>query len=215
MIVTFVIIIYSRDFQSDLASKYGNSTCPTQTIDKSDAYEDQQKSKSERTGLMHCFCSQEFKEDGYKVRDIKFDAGETYCKDWLSDYSINITLVWCMVMVMSMVNVALKIALRMISQFEKRHDKTDLVISNTFKMLFVQFFNTAIIILLVNLKIHGTPGWFPILHGEYFNFTTEWYNQIGVSIILTMMISIISPHIANGAFHLRFFCKRWCDRKCT
>lgn len=55
MIVTFVIIVFSRDYQSSLTNKYGNSSCPTSTISKSDAYTDYQKAESERAGLMSCY----------------------------------------------------------------------------------------------------------------------------------------------------------------
>jgi hypothetical protein len=120
-----------------------------------------------------------------------------------------------MVLVMSAINVMLKVALRLISVYEKRQDKTDLVISNTFKMFFVQFFNTAIIILVVNASLDFMPSWSPILNGKYDDFTTEWYKQIGVSIILTMLIGIVSPHFANGLFYLRGACKRLYDRRCT
>ena len=120
-----------------------------------------------------------------------------------------------MVLVISMINVMLKVALRIISVYERRHDKTDLVISNTFKMFIVQFFNTAVIILIVNAKVDFVPSWFPILNGEYDDFTTEWYKQIGVSIILTMLIGIFSPHLANSLYWIRGACKRWRDRKWT
>jgi len=113
-----------------------------------------------------------------------------------------------MALVMAMINVMLKVAMRLISAFERRHDKTDMVISNTLKMFIVQFFNTSIIILIVNAKFNFMPSWSPILNGQFEDFTTEWYKQIGVSIIFTMLIGIVSPHIANGMFHLRFFIKR-------
>lgn len=215
MIITAIIVIYSRDYQSSVSSEYGNTICPSTSVSKSDAYYDQLKDKSERTGLMHCYCVQEYKHKGFDITKITFDNGKHYCRSWLWDYSINTLIVWCMVVVISMINVMLKVALRIISGYEKRHDKTDLVISNTYKMFIVQFINTGILILIVNAQISGVPGWLPILNGDYDDFSTGWYKQVGVAIIFTMMIGIISPHIANGMFHLKFFCKRCHDRKCT
>ena len=215
MIITAVIIVYSREFQSSTNDEYGDGICPSNDVTQDDALQDQLKAKSERSGLMYCYCIEQFASKGFDVRDIRFSDGNTYCDDWLTDYSVNTLIIWSMVMVISMVNVMLKTAMRMISVYERRHDKTDLVISNTIKMFIVQFINTAVLILVVNAQVDGTPDWFPVLNGQYDDFTTEWYKQIGVSIILTMMIGIISPHIANGMFHCRFFCKRWIDRKCT
>lgn len=65
------------------------------------------------------------------------------------------------------------------------------------------------------------PSWLPILNGDYDDFTSEWYKQVGVSIILTMLLGIFSPHLANGVYWLkdaiiRFWDRRWtCDRKRT
>ena len=154
---------------------------------------------------MYCYCVNQYRSKGFDITDITFPNGEKYCGDWLNEFIINTLITWGMVMVISFVNVALKTAMRIISAYEKRHDKTDVVKSNTLKMFIVQFINTGIIILIVNAQISGTPGWLPVFNGEYDDFTTAWYKQIGVSIILTMMIGIISPHIANGMFHCKFF----------
>jgi len=53
MILTFIIIVYARDFQSSLSEKYGDSNCPSDTVLKIDAYNDQLKDRADRTGLMH------------------------------------------------------------------------------------------------------------------------------------------------------------------
>jgi hypothetical protein len=139
MIFTFAIIVYSRYYQSSLSEKYGSSSCPSDKITQEEAYADYMKPQAERSGLMNCYCSQEYKTMAFNVKNIVFSNGEKYCEDWLLNYSVNNALIWCMVIVMSMINVALKVGLRIISVFERRHDKTDLVISNTFKMFFVQF----------------------------------------------------------------------------
>lgn len=215
MILSFAIIVYSRDYQSTLSDKYGNSSCPSTEILQEDAVTDYLKAASEKVGLMNCYCMQEYKDLGFDVKDIKFSNGEKYCDDWLFSYSVNNALIWCMVLVMSMINVMLKVAMRILSAFERRHDKTDLVISNTFKMFIVQFVNTALIILIVNAKLDFMPSWSPIFNGEYEDFTTEWYKQIGVSIILTMLIGIFSPHIANGMFWAKGALVRCWDRRCT
>jgi hypothetical protein len=203
MILSFVIIIYSKNYEASLRDNFGTGSCPNFEISLLDAYEDQQAEAGERTGLMHCYCKEQYRDIRFDVRDIEFPNGENYCADWLYDYSVNNALIWAMVLVMSMINVMLKVAMRIISAFERRHDKTDLVISNTFKMFAVQFCNTAIIILLVNAQLDFVPGWFPIFNGAYDDFTVDWYKQIGVSIILTMMIGIVSPHLANSMFWMK------------
>lgn len=215
MVLSFIIIVYSRDYQSTLSSKYGTSSCPKSTVTQTDAYNDYQKAESQRSGLMSCYCLQEFKTRGYDVTNIQFSDSKYYCNDWIYTYSVSNAFIWFMVFMMSAINVFLKTALRLFSAYERRHDKTDLVISNTFKMFIVQFLNTGIIILVVNAKFDFMPSWSPILNGDYDDFTSEWYKHIGVSIILTMLIGIFSPHLANGTFWLIGSLKRLCDRRCS
>jgi succinate dehydrogenase hydrophobic anchor subunit len=110
------------------------------------------------------------------------------------------------------INVAIKVLLRFASKLERRHDKTDEVISNTFKMFVTQFFNTIILLLLVNFKLGFLPSWFPILGGDYDDFTSQWYSEVGTAILLTMFFSIFGPHLANLGFHSIFAVKRCIDR---
>ncbi|CAI2368472.1 unnamed protein product [Moneuplotes crassus] len=215
MIATFIIIVFSRSVEHSLRDDYGSGSCPKFDIDQEDALQDQLKESKERSGLMHCYCVQQFDDKGYDVRNIEFSNGNHYCNDWVVKYSLNNAMIWGVVFMISLINVYLKVILRIISVHERRHDKTDLVISNTFKMFFVQFFNTAIIILIVNANIKFMPSWSPIFNGEYKDFTTDWYRQIGVSIILTMLFGIFSPHLANSMFWIAGAFFRWKDRYFT
>lgn len=64
------------------------------------------------------------------------------------------------------------------SQLEMSHTKTQQIYSSTIKMFIVQFTNTALIILLVNWNLASTynlPTNFPILTGQYDNFSEDWY----------------------------------------
>ena len=121
-----------------------------------------------------------------------------------------------MVFVINTVNIMLKFVLRIIIKHERKHDLTQQVISTTFLLFFVTFFNTSCILLLINMNIDiGLPDWFPILAGDYGEFTTEWYWAIGASILMTMIIGIISPHIANSFWWMLAFVKKCWDRKMT
>lgn len=71
------------------------------------------------------------------------------------------------------------------------------------KMWVLQFFNTAIILLIVENRLAGT-GLIQIaleyagLNGLFFNgtysdFTPEWYDVVGITIFTTALINGISP----------------------
>jgi len=84
-------------------------------------------------------------------------------------------------------------------------------------MFLVQFINTGIIILLVNadLQIEFLPNNFPILKGDYADFTIEWYRVVGTTIVLTMILNVFSPHFSNFCWMIFRGCKRCRDRGCS
>ena len=69
----------------------------------------------------------------------------------------------------------------------------------TVKLLYATFFNTAIIVLIVNAKIPNI-GLFSsfqwLFQGDYTDFYREWYSAAGVGIFTTMIINIIAPQLA-------------------
>ena len=80
----------------------------------------------------------------------------------------------------------------------------------------VQFFNMAILLLVVNYKYNkidlGEKS--PILKGKYKDFTGGWYGDVGSAIVITVFLTSLSP-IMNMVFWGFTFCLRCCDRKCT
>lgn len=92
------------------------------------------------------------------------------------------------------------------------------------KMWVLQFFNTAIILLIVKnnlagngliktaLSTVGLNGLF--FNGDYSDFTPEWYDVVGITIFTTAFINGISPVFTFSQFALAKF-SRCIDRKCT
>jgi hypothetical protein len=103
------------------------------------------------------------------------------------------------------INQVLKIALKIIVSFEKRHTTNQRDGSLAENIFYAQFMNTAIIALAVNadvsyyvsqLKFLGKNG-FGILTGEFRDFTSRWYMTVGAGIIPTCFAACISPNIAH------------------
>lgn len=100
-------------------------------------------------------------------------------------------------MVIIFINTVLKAILRRIASFEKRRNLTSELISSTQKMFFAQFINTAIVLLLIN----GGITWITIGKENTFDdFTVEWYREVGSTLTMTMMFSVVTPHISNACF---------------
>lgn len=79
----------------------------------------------------------------------------------------------------------------------------------------VEFINTAVIILLVNFRLNFYLYGIPIIAGQYSEFSVDWYRMVGSTIILTMLLRLITPHIITSFYILIKLCKRWYDRKWT
>ena len=124
-------------------------------------------------------------------------------------------------------NVVLKMVLKKLINFEGPKDKTALITSLTIKLFLASLVNTAFLTLLINGNINLFLGdnvdqdtvdninEYGVLGGGYDDFGEEWYLNIGVPIIVTMIINMLSPHIT--AF-VEWAIKRytqWRDRGCS
>ena len=83
----------------------------------------------------------------------------------------------------------------------------------------IQFFNTAILILLVNayFKEFNMPEFLKVAlpEGIYPDLTFEWYSNLGKGFVFTMLINILQPVLAfliSYFIRLFFICR---DRGCT
>ena len=66
-----------------------------------------------------------------------------------------------------------------------------------------QFFNTGILILLAgsNLSETSIPFLNRVLKGQYTDFNSEWYNDIGATIQQAMVVSALMPLIEFGMYY--------------
>lgn len=79
-----------------------------------------------------------------------------------------------------------------------------------------EFINMVLLLLLVNAKVPelSIPDSFP-LGGRFADFNVPWYRSVGSTIMLTMLLNVIVPHIAENIFYLIALFKRWRDRGYT
>ena len=83
------------------------------------------------------------------------------------------------------------------------------------KMFIIQFINTGLVIFLVNAQFGITIDNFPVFAGQYNEFSVDWYRLIGSTIVLTMIVSTVTPHVANGVGILLEAFALCRDRKCS
>ena len=109
--------------------------------------------------------------------------------------------------VLMIVNILLERLIRTFAYYEKHHSLVNLELSVTKRMFVTLFFNTGVVLLLVNANVDGSGG---VLSGLYSDFTPDWYANVGTQLVLTMVLNIFAPHILAVGLHLQYLIKtRW------
>ncbi len=70
---------------------------------------------------------------------------------------------------------------------------------------------------MVNAKVTEVrlPDYIPLFGGKYNDFSVEWYRVVGSTIVLTMIIQIVTPHIGFVIEMIKKSVARCWDRGCT
>lgn len=96
------------------------------------------------------------------------------------------------------VNLILKLVTKSLTKFEKHHSLTRMQESITNKLFVGLFLNTAVVLLIVNTYFKSNVSQFGLsiaFDGIYTDFDYEWAVHVGASIILTMVLNTVNPHL--------------------
>eukprot|EP01083_Nonionella_stella_P011988 34018_1 len=148
-----------------------------------------------------CLCSQLSASQMYDEYEL--------CSDYLTNMSISNALIGGSAAIIIVINLALKFISRCLVNFEKHTSLTKMERELTWKMFVGLFFNTALIILCVNAKFESLNLMF-LFEGEYEDFEPEWYQVVGVSLLLTMIMNIANPHLIPIVMYPFQRCSLWC-----
>lgn len=142
---------------------------------------------------------------------MKFPDDGNYCSQWLINYTRLRSLVYLTPLVIIMINAMLTMFLRKVVVVEKRRNLTSELISATLKMFIAQFLNTAVVLLVIN----GGIPWITYSKDALDDFSVEWYREVGSTLVMTMLLNVITPHISNFMWQLIYGSMRCCDRSCS
>ena len=78
-----------------------------------------------------------------------------------------------------------------------------------------QFFNTAVLLLLVNANLPAAGINIKFFDGPYPDFDFSWYPNIGMVIVQTMVINIFTPLIEFVPYYFLRNFKRFLDKECS
>ncbi|OWZ24203.1 TRNA (guanineN(7))methyltransferase [Phytophthora megakarya] len=154
---------------------------------------------------------------------------EMLCRSWATTFVTTKILSIASVLLVVVANLILARVLNGLVAVEKHHTESSLVVSRVTKVFLAQFCNTALLMLVINAnanyfsssptvpEVGTTTGGFSlgalqILNGDYSDFSSEWYNDVGVALMLTMIINSLSTHAYLLANYLMLKASRFVDR---
>lgn len=141
--------------------------------------------------LRDCYC----KEQGVLAssRDDEVD-----CLDWLKAFALAKALVFATAVVVLVVNALLRYAVRRLGAWERHASRTEEQRAMTVKLFVGLFLNTAVVMLVAD-----SPE-------DRARFVPDWYETVGLSIMLTMLTYTLNPHVwpllrsCTGALRRRY-----------
>lgn len=126
--------------------------------------------------------------------DVDPQSTTEYCRGWFWAYSEAMGLKYGAPMVIVIINSAVPIIFDMLTGLERHKTKTTETMRTFEKVTLMQYFNIAIVLLLVNMNVGiDFLGGFPILAGEYKDFGVDWYKNIGAALCFTLLVNTASP----------------------
>lgn len=107
---------------------------------------------------MHCFCFTEFKKDPLGLDKIDFGDvglldGTKYCSEWLVSYGTQQALMIGSPMAIAFINIMVGKIIELIAYFQKLHTRNAETMVIFREMTILQYFNIAIVMLIVNFNI--------------------------------------------------------------
>lgn len=138
-----------------------------------------------------------------------------YCSYFLEKISISIAIRVSVSFGVIFVNFFIKVIFRLLSKFERVTNRSAEQLKLMSKVFIGQFINTALVILAVNADFSAlkTYNWLPefIFNSNFYDFSRQWYVQVGSTIVTTMLVTIFSPHcVLLLTFYPMGLCRRHC-----
>lgn len=227
MIITLIIIIFCKYFEQELNEEFNtNINCNYFIDDNANShiiaeYTDNIP-KKERV-YSYCYCynaisvTQIFKTD-IETQSLPNRPDIKPCQDFVPTFLKYTAISTGLVVVIPIINAIVVIILKCLTSFEKNKTLSKDMSGNMWKMFIIQFINSGLLMLIVNMKIsiiHDTIKNFPFLTGSFTDMDIGWYNKVGNVILFSMILNIITPHIASILFMFLKYVLRCCDSGCS
>lgn len=126
-----------------------------------------------------------------------------YCAGFSTSYIIYNSVVIAASLTVAIINVMISIVVPLAANLEG-HKSVDARNRSVIVYSFIaMFINTALLVLIINAAlpvgleklVARNEALSPVFAGSYPSFTPEWHAAVGASIVFTLMVNVISPHV--------------------
>lgn len=128
---------------------------------------------------------------------------------------VSVLLIVAIPVLLIFINYVSEQVLMSMANFEKRRSISELKYAMTAKASRLAILNTVFTLFLVHFDGGvSKESWFPILKGEFYTSSVQWYREIGTQMIIFIALNIITFNCGNLSFGFLCSCRRCCDRGC-
>jgi len=202
---SFAAVFVSQYYQSRIPSSLDCEGYPRRTLDEA------REASAFDERAQFCYCA------SLSAGDLYSETG--FCGDYLKQFGISQGLLFLTATCTVLVNALLQLFMDRLAALERHNSVTSHQRGVTSRLFWGLFFNTGVIIVLVNADFSPyllDMGFANVLLtiGKYSDFEASWYREVGVSILLTMFLNTMNPHLLSmlaipwDAMR-RKRCKRW------
>lgn len=152
------------------------------------------------TGVYQCYCSALQKEIGtVAILD------NATCRMFTQDFFGGKALSQVVSISIVVINLILRTLMLYLIKWIGHHTESEQTAAIMSSIFIVQFFNTAILLILTNANTADAGLGFLPFKGKYNDLNFEWYNDVGASFIITMGTAAVFPVIEFCiAFSMKF-----------
>jgi len=155
--------------------------------------------------------------NGAAVSSFPLPSGWTYeytCSDWLSSYATATGLTYGGSILIVTINAGMIFFVQFMVSLMELPTKTQVIQYKTVFLFVAQFINTGVTTVLVNARI-DSGSLRQIVIGQYDDFSSDWYRDVGSSIMITMILNIMAAQVPYVRDIILVGLMRCNDRDCT
>jgi len=202
--ISFVLIFASKIYTAEMQKSKGECVAPDPNLTKEEIRDAMVAKQPQDGKLSACDCHA-IGEALVNSTDILRDK---YCKEWLLDKYMVFVFLIVGALVIVIINQILRVAVVGLTKMERPLSVSQYYVSMAIKLFIAQWFNTALILIIVNSPVVDFV--FPSDSNSLDDLNRIWYERVGLAIVTTMIAQTVSPHMIQVIMFPMLNCVRRC-----